>query len=90
MTANVSVGPAPSNLVTAAGLTEGRTYIVEVVRGATFVRLWEGATAPADLSYFHSISPGDRVPIKPTTGVGVWVWSSDPEATARVVVTENA
>lgn len=90
MTVNVTVGAAPSNLVTDAGLTEGERYIVEVVRGSSFVRYWEGASAPADLSYFHALSPGEKVPIRPVAGVGIWLWRADADREARLVVTDNA
>ena len=89
MTRNVDVTAAPSNLVTVASLTEGDSYILEVVRGGGFVRLWEGAAAPTDRSYFHALAPGERIPIRPKAGEGIWLWRADPARPTRLAITDN-
>ena len=89
MTRNVEVGEAPSNLVTDAALTDGDRYVVEVVRGSGFCRLWEGPAAPTDRSYFHALAPGSITPIRPKAGEGIWLWRGDPDRRTRVVVTDN-
>ena len=89
MTRNVSVGVDPSNLIADASLTVGDQYVIEVVRGSSFVRMWEGATAPTDRSYFHALAPTQKTPIRPAAGMGIWLWRGDPDRVSRVVVTDN-
>ena len=81
-------GSAPVDLVGALGLTEGAAYIAEVVIGNPPVRLFEGgASAPADLSYYHVILPGavGRIGVKPVASTPIWIWSGKP---SRLVVTD--
>ena len=87
MTEPYAVTETPTDLVAALSLTVGTSYIVETVPGSPPVRLFEGgASAPADLSYFHVIQSGaaGRLGVTPATDVPIWVWSTAP---SRLVVT---
>ena len=83
-------GGAPVDLVGALGLTDGASYVLEVVIGSPSVRLFEGgASAPTDLSYFHVILPGaaGRIGVKPVASTPIWIWSGGKPS--RLVVTNE-
>ena len=65
MTRAHEVTSTPSNVVADLGLTDDETYTLEVVLSSPAVRVWEGAAAPVDRSYFHTLSPGSRGDITP-------------------------
>ena len=81
---------AATDLVAALGLStnDGDAYILEVPQGNPAVRLFEGgASAPTDLSYFHTIQPGRALGIRARPGDPIWVWTTAGSGT-RLVVSE--
>lgn len=88
MTRNFPVVAAPTNIVSSLSLTVGESYTIEIVFGSSSNgRLWEGAAAPTDLSYFHTLTPGLTRSVTPKEGEGIWVWRTE-FGTARLVVTD--
>ena len=89
MTRRLAVHTTPVNMNAALSLTNGSKYLVEPVAGHHPVRLWESASAPTDLSAFHTIHSGRPWGVSPGAGQGLWIWCSHSAGSSVVVVSDR-
>lgn len=85
-TQSVAVRSTPVDIVATLSLTNGQTYLLQVV-GRRAVRFAEAAAAPADRGDSHLVLPGFtwavRIGAEP-----LWFWCDDP-AGSRAAATES-
>lgn len=88
-TRNVDVGAVPTNLATALGLDDGKTYSIQNVDPSAPIFLRVAAVMPTGgARRGHVIAPFEFGYPSPSAGVGVWVWCDAKHAPARAVITE--
>lgn len=87
-TRNVDVASDPSNLVSGHSLAVGTAYTFQNVDANARIFLREAAVKPTGGALRgHVLEPGGHGTIKPTTGIGVWVWSDRSDG-AKAIITE--
>ena len=86
----MDVTASPQNVVSVLSLVVDTEYLIEPVAGHAAVRLWESASAPTDLSAFHTIPAGVPWSVTVGAGLGLWIWCSQSAGSSVVVVSDTS
>ena len=84
-TRNVNVTTVPTNLVTTHNLQIGTRYALQNVDSNAWIFLREAAVKPAITMKAFVIPPLAAGTVKPSTGIGVWVWTDRADGCSAVI-----
>ena len=85
-TRNVDIGTDPINLITTHSLAVGTRYAFANVDSNARIFVREAAVKPTGGALRGFVlPPGVAGTVKPSTGIGVWVWTDRPDGCSAVI-----
>ena len=83
---NITASRTPADVAAAASLTRGVAYTVQNVSTVATLFVRDAAVQPDAAERHFRIEAGSTFTIRPTAGVGIWLWTD--EETCPVILTE--